>query len=302
MFDLAVPQPIMNMVERTTTRRIELVDEGRRRVMLAVLLMGLLFSITTFTCTAPFIGGLLAGASASGQFTRPILGMVVFSTALAIPFFFLAVFPAQLKKLPKAGGWLNETKVVMGFVELAAAVKFLNGADLALGWGIFTRNVCLAIWIAIFGLTGLYLVGAHPPPEGHAAPEDRRARAPARDDLPHDRDLPDHRAQREAARRSSSRDGCRRSSSEFSARRRPASDRGPPRRRVGWDGTFEDDYEGALAEAKTPGASAVHRLHRLHLRQLPRRRGRRSSSKNQRASGSMLERFVIASLHLDGGG
>jgi thiol:disulfide interchange protein DsbD len=158
MFDLSVPQPIMQMVERTTTRRMELVEKGQG-ITIAVLLMGLLFSITTFTCTAPFIGGLLASASSSGQYTRPILGMLAFSTVLAIPFFFLAVFPSQLKKLPKAGGWLNETKVVMGFVELAAAVKFINGADYTLGWNIFTRNVCLACWIALFGLTGLYLIG-----------------------------------------------------------------------------------------------------------------------------------------------
>lgn len=158
MFDLSVPQPIMNVVDRTTTKRLALASEGKG-VFAAVLLMGLLFSITTFTCTAPFIGGLLASASASREFTRPMIGMFVFAAVLAIPFFFLAMFPAQLKRLPKAGGWLNETKVVMGFVELAAAVKFLNGADLALGWNIFTRNVCLALWIAIFGLAGLYLIG-----------------------------------------------------------------------------------------------------------------------------------------------
>jgi thiol:disulfide interchange protein len=159
MFDLSVPQPIMRMVERSTTRRLELAQSGRG-VSAAVLMMGLLFSVTTFTCTAPFIGGLLLGASSStGGLGRPIVGMLAFSLALAVPFFFLALFPSQLKKLPKAGGWLNETKVVMGFIELAAAVKFLNGVDLSLKWGVFTRNVCLALWIAIHALTGLYLLG-----------------------------------------------------------------------------------------------------------------------------------------------
>jgi cytochrome c biogenesis protein CcdA len=157
MFDLAVPQPIMAMVERTTTRRMELASAGHGASM-TMLLMGLLFAITTFTCTAPFIGGLLAGAASSG-WTRPVVGMLVFSSVLAVPFFFLALFPAQLKKLPKSGGWLNETKVVMGFIELSAAVKFLNAADLSLEWEFFTRNTCLAAWIGIFGLTGLYLIG-----------------------------------------------------------------------------------------------------------------------------------------------
>jgi thiol:disulfide interchange protein len=296
MFDLSVPQPIMNMVERTTTRRMEFVEKGKG-VMFAVLLMGLLFSITTFTCTAPFIGGLLAGASASGQFTRPILGMAVFATTLAIPFFFLAVFPAQLKKLPKAGGWLNETKVVMGFVELAAAVKFINGADTALGWGFFTRNVCLAIWIAIHVLTGLYLLGLIRLPK----------------DMPRQKTgvlalLVSMLFLTIAVYLMTGLNGRPLSGfvegwlppieKEFTGAAAIGHGRAAVDR-VGWDGRFDDDYEGALAEAKRRGLPLLIDFTGYNCANCRAVEGV-IFEKNQEVRGQ-LEKTVMVSLHLDGG-
>ncbi len=120
-----------------------------------VLLMGALFSITTFTCTAAFVGTLLAQAATTGSWSRPLLGMIVFSSVLAAPFFFLSAFPSLVKSLPRSGGWMNQVKVVMGFVELVAATKFLNGGFPDL----FPRTVCLVICVAAFVAMGLYLLG-----------------------------------------------------------------------------------------------------------------------------------------------
>lgn len=123
------------------------------------ILMGLTFSLTTFTCTVPFVGSLLAGA-ASGGYLYPAVGMLGFSVAISIPFFFLAVFPQYLSKLPKSGSWLATVKAFMGFLELAAAVKFLSNADLVWQLGIITRPVFLSLWVLLFGLAALYLFGA----------------------------------------------------------------------------------------------------------------------------------------------
>ena len=125
---------------------------------LGILFMSLTFTLTSFTCTVAFVGALLAAAS-RGAYFWPIVGMLSFSTAFAFPFFFLALFPQYLSKLPKSGGWLNSIKVVMGFLELAAAFKFISNSDLVWDWGIFTRDSVLAIWALIFILTGLYLLG-----------------------------------------------------------------------------------------------------------------------------------------------
>ncbi len=124
----------------------------------AILLMGFTFTLTSFTCTAPFVGALLVLTS-QGAWTWPILGMLAFSAAFALPFFFLALFPQGLGALPQSGGWLNSVKVVMGFLELAAALKFLSNVDLVWGWGIISREVFLAAWVAIFILCGIYLLG-----------------------------------------------------------------------------------------------------------------------------------------------
>ena len=125
---------------------------------LGILFMSLTFTLTSFTCTVAFVGALLAAAS-RGAYFWPIIGMLSFSTAFAFPFFFLALFPQYLSKLPKSGGWLNSIKVVMGFLELAAAFKFISNSDLVWNWGIFTRDSVLLIWAIIFILTAIYLIG-----------------------------------------------------------------------------------------------------------------------------------------------
>ncbi len=124
----------------------------------AILVMGFTFTLTSFTCTAPFVGTLLVLTS-QGTWAWPMMGMLAFSCAFALPFFFLALFPQGLNALPQSGGWLNSMKVVMGFLELAAALKFLSNADLVWNWGLISREVFLAIWIAIFALCTIYLLG-----------------------------------------------------------------------------------------------------------------------------------------------
>ncbi|NOZ74963.1 MAG: hypothetical protein GXO90_06230 [FCB group bacterium] len=138
-------------------RQFALKNESRAGYV-GILFMALTFTLTSFTCTVQFMGLLLV-AAAQGQWFWPILGMVVFSTAFALPFFFLALFPQYLAKMPKSGGWLNAVKVIMGFLELAAALKFLSNTDLVLGWGIFTHVSVLAIWTMIMVFAGIYLLG-----------------------------------------------------------------------------------------------------------------------------------------------
>jgi thiol:disulfide interchange protein DsbD len=122
------------------------------------LLMGLTFSLASFACVGPFVGTLLA-ASVSGGGARPFIGMVTFAAGLALPFFFLALFPSYLKRMPKAGGWMVRIKVVMGFVILAASLKFLSAVDQVMQWGFLTRERFLAAWIVLFAMAGLYLLG-----------------------------------------------------------------------------------------------------------------------------------------------
>jgi len=122
------------------------------------LLMGLTYSLASFACVGPFVGTLLA-ASVSGGRLRPLVGMVMFSTGMALPFFFLALFPAFLKKLPRSGGWMVRIKIVLGFVILAASLKYLSAVDQTLGWDWLTRERFLAAWIVLFALAGLYLLG-----------------------------------------------------------------------------------------------------------------------------------------------
>lgn len=122
------------------------------------LLMGLTFSLTTFTCTVPFVGTILA-AAAGGDMLYPIFGMIAFSSAFAIPFFLLALFPQFLAKMPKSGGWLSVVKAFMGFLELVAAVKFLSSADLAFNLGLITRGVFLSLWATILFIAGFYMLG-----------------------------------------------------------------------------------------------------------------------------------------------
>jgi thiol:disulfide interchange protein DsbD len=124
----------------------------------SVLLMGLTFSLTSFTCTVPFVGSALFSAS-QGEWFYPIIGMLGFSAVFAAPFFLLALFPSAMTKLPKAGGWMNNIKVVMGFLEIAAAIKFVSNVDFAWGLGIMPRELFLAIWIGCGILITLYILG-----------------------------------------------------------------------------------------------------------------------------------------------
>ncbi len=127
--------------------------------LIAVILMGLTFVLVSFSCTGPIVGTLLVEAAISGSIFAPAIGMLGFSLALAIPFSLFALFPTALKSLPKSGGWMNAVKVVLGFIVLAFSLKFLSVADAVGQWGILDREVFLVIWIAIFLLMGLYLIG-----------------------------------------------------------------------------------------------------------------------------------------------
>ncbi|MBW6498545.1 MAG: thioredoxin family protein [Bacteroidales bacterium] len=127
--------------------------------LIGVVLMGLTFVLVSFSCTGPIVGTLLVEAATSGDVLSPAIGMLGFSLALAIPFSLFAVFPTALKSLPKSGGWMNAVKVVLGFIVLAFALKFLGTADAVAQWGILDREVFLVLWIAIFFLLGLYLIG-----------------------------------------------------------------------------------------------------------------------------------------------
>ena len=125
---------------------------------MSIMLMAFTLVLVSFSCTGPIIGTLLVEA-AQGSWLGPAIGMFGFSIALALPFTIFAMFPSMLKSMPKSGGWLNSVKVVLGFLELALSLKFLSVADLAYGWGILDRETFLALWIVIFALLGMYLLG-----------------------------------------------------------------------------------------------------------------------------------------------
>jgi thiol:disulfide interchange protein len=126
---------------------------------LSILLMAFTLALVSFSCTGPLIGWLLVDIAVKGSLLGPAVGMFGFALALAVPFMLFAIFPTWLKSLPKSGGWLNSVKVVLGFIELAFALKFLSVADLAYGWHILDREVFLSLWIVIFALLGVYLLG-----------------------------------------------------------------------------------------------------------------------------------------------
>ena len=127
--------------------------------LLSIFLMAFTLSLVSFSCTGPIIGFLLVEVSTTGSIVAPAIGMLGFAIALALPFTLFAMFPSWLKSMPKSGGWMNVIKVVLGFLELAFALKFLSVADMAYGWHILDRESFLALWIAIFGLLGIYLLG-----------------------------------------------------------------------------------------------------------------------------------------------
>ena len=127
--------------------------------LLSVFFMAFTLVLVSFSCTGPIIGTLLVEAAATSNFISPAIGMFGFSLALALPFTLFAMFPTMLKAMPKSGGWMNTVKVVLGFLELALALKFLSVADLAYGWRILDREVFVSLWIVIFFLLGVYLLG-----------------------------------------------------------------------------------------------------------------------------------------------
>ncbi len=127
--------------------------------MLSLFFMAFTLVLVSFSCTGPIIGTLLVEAAATNNFLSPAVGMFGFALALALPFTLFALFPSILKSMPRSGGWMNTVKVILGFLELALALKFLSVADLAYGWRILDREVFISLWIVIFALLGVYLLG-----------------------------------------------------------------------------------------------------------------------------------------------
>ena len=148
MFEITLPHWLINKSDESA-------DKGG---VLGPLFMALTLVLVSFSCTGPIVGTILV-ESAGGHILKPIIGMLGFSLAFALPFTFFAFFPSLLANLPKSGGWLNSVKVVLGFLELALGLKFLSIADQTYHWHILDREVYLALWIVIFALMGLYLLG-----------------------------------------------------------------------------------------------------------------------------------------------
>lgn len=149
MFELRLPYQLTNWLNKKS-------NEGTGLV--GTLFMGSTISAVSFSCTAPFVGAILA-ATTGGEWFFPIVGMLAFSTAFASPFVLFAMFPGYLESLPKSGSWMNVIKVVLGFIILAASVKFFANADIVWGWDIITRPLGIAFWISLFLLAGFYLIG-----------------------------------------------------------------------------------------------------------------------------------------------
>ncbi|MFD2248439.1 protein-disulfide reductase DsbD family protein [Pontibacter ruber] len=148
MFEITLPSSWLTKVD----------SQADRGGWIGVFFMAFTLALVSFSCTGPIVGSILV-ASAGGETVRPIVGMFGFSLAFALPFTLFAVFPSWLSTLPRSGGWLNSVKVVLGFIELALALKFLSVADQVYHWGILDRDVYLALWIVIFTLMGFYLLG-----------------------------------------------------------------------------------------------------------------------------------------------
>ena len=149
-FEIKLPDSWANKVDNKASSTTGLIS---------IFLMAFTLVLVSFSCTAPIIGLLLVQTVTSGDWLAPAIGMFGFAIALAVPFALFAMFPTLMKKSPKSGSWMDQIKVVLGFVELAFSLKFLSVADLAYGWHIMDREVFLALWIVIFGALGAYLVG-----------------------------------------------------------------------------------------------------------------------------------------------
>lgn len=148
-FEIVLPSSFVNKIDAQS-------DRGG---LIGIFFMAMTLSLVSFSCTGPVIGPLLVDAAVNGGVKGPFFGMLGFSTALAFPFALFALFPGWLNSLPKSGGWLNSVKVTLGFLELAFAFKFASNADLVVQAGIISREVFIALWIIIFGLLGMYLMG-----------------------------------------------------------------------------------------------------------------------------------------------
>src|SRR5690606_33075715 len=148
MFEITLPSGLVNKVDAKA-------EQGG---LAGVFFMAFTLVLVSFSCTGPIVGSILI-SSAGGELVKPVLGMFAFGSAFAIPFTLFAIFPEWMNRLPKSGGWLNSVKVVLGFLELALAFKFLSIADLVYHWGILDRDIFLVIWIVIFGALGFYLLG-----------------------------------------------------------------------------------------------------------------------------------------------
>ena len=150
MFELTLPSSWSNKIDAKA---------GNTTGLLSIFLMAFTLALVSFSCTGPVIGALLVECASQGKLWGPAIGMLGFAIALALPFTIFALFPTLLKAAPRSGGWMNTIKVVLGFIELAFALKFFSVADLAYGWRLLDREVFLCLWIVIFGALGLYLVG-----------------------------------------------------------------------------------------------------------------------------------------------
>lgn len=163
-FDIKLPAKWSNSVDGRAERTTGLIS---------IFFMAFTLVLVSFSCTGPLIGTLLVEAASQGNIVGPAVGMGAFALALAIPFTLFAIFPSLLKEMPRSGGWLNSVKVVLGFLELILSLKFLSVVDLAYGWRILDREVFIAIWIVLFVLLGLYLLGklrfSHDAPLDHVS-------------------------------------------------------------------------------------------------------------------------------------
>ena len=253
-YEIRIPSGVLNRLDSLTRDRA---SSGG----LGAVLMGGTFAVTTFTCTAPFVGTLLVLAS-QGQWQQPVVGLLLFSSTFAVPFFFLALAPRVLGKLPRSGGWLTSVKVVLGLIELGAALKFVSNADLVLGWGIFSRQVVLVSWAVLCGVIAVYLVGVRFPVRATTRPHAIGATLAAGfaifgiwlglglDGRPLGEVEPFLPPRAE----------------DTPAGALAMAERGEEHDGLHW---YQNDLVGALAAAREGRQPGLHRLHRLHLHQLP---------------------------------
>jgi len=151
VFEINVPSGVLTRLDSVTRQ------EGGSEII-GALLMGFTFTLTSFTCTVPFVGNVVVAAS-SGNWIQPVIGMLAFAMVFALPFFVLALMPQWVSQMRRSGAWMHAVKVLMAFLEIAAAMKFISNVDLIWRWGVFTRDVVLATWVVIAACMALYLLG-----------------------------------------------------------------------------------------------------------------------------------------------